>query len=97
MKEITNSLAVSMELNEAVEHLQDLVTEVEKGDYAPEGEYCYATALRHIYEHLNRSFHFADMEQTRIEEISQESFEELSDTLPTFLLPLREAKSIKSE
>jgi hypothetical protein len=88
MKNVTNKDAAIFELSEAVGHLQDLIKEIEEGMYSPDGEYCYATVLRHIYEHLNRSFQYADMEEHEIGKITQESFETLGDTLPDFLIPL---------
>lgn len=84
MKEITNHYAVTMELRDATEHLRDLIKEVEAGHYDPDGEYYYSTAIRHIYQHLNRSYHYCDKTDDEIDAISQKEFNSLSDTLPDF-------------
>ena len=89
MKDITNNDAVIQQLQQAATHLQDLAKEVATGDYGPDGDLCYSTAVRHIYEHLNRSYHYADMEQSEIDTLSQEDFEALTDRLPVFLTPLK--------
>ena len=84
MKEITNHYVVTMELRDAAEHLNELIKEVEAGHYDPNGECCYSTAIRHIYEHLNRSYHNCDKTDDEIDAISQKEFSRLSDTLPDF-------------
>ena len=89
MKEITNHYAVTMELEDAVEHLNDLIKEVEAGKYDPDGKYCYSTTLRHIYEHLNRSYHYCDKSDDEIDKISQKEFNRLSDTLPEFFSDMK--------
>jgi hypothetical protein len=74
MKNVINEEAVTFELNEAIGHIQDLITEIQEGKYSP-GAYCYATTLRHIYDHLNRSFQYADMADQDIKKITQKLFE----------------------
>ncbi len=51
-----NKNSVAFELEEAASHLQDLAKEVLAGEYDDCGDLAYFVGLKHVFEHLNRSW-----------------------------------------
>ncbi len=72
----------SFQLNEAAEHLQNLIQEVDQGEYDEDGDIAFAVTLSHVVNHLLCAFNSRDMSWDDFSKASQEAYEEGAYTIP---------------
>jgi hypothetical protein len=77
-----NKTPVLFELKEARLHLDELISNVEGGEFDQHGDFAFLIGLQHIYEHLNMSWHTKFNKEIGVE--SQQEYETLSSTFPNF-------------
>ena len=77
-----NRFAAINELDELKEHIESLISEIENGDYDPDGELSYQVGLAHLMDHLVRAWHFSKLTDSEIEALGQEGFERATFSIP---------------
>ena len=77
-----NRFSAINELKDLKDELESLITEIENGDYDPDGELSYQVGLAHLMDHLVRAWHFSKLTDNEIEALGQEGFERATYTIP---------------
>ncbi len=77
-----NQLAAISELTELKDHIETLLEEIVNGDYDADGKLSYQVGLSHLYDHLNRAWHFSKLTDDQIDALDQESFERITNSIP---------------
>jgi len=70
------------EIDELIEHAQELSKDICDGHYDKAGDLSYAVGLGHLLDHLSRAWHFAQMTDEEIDNLSQAEFEKLTYSIP---------------
>lgn len=73
------------QLDELKGHIDDVISEINEGDYDEDGELSYEVAIGHLLDHLNLAWHYARMSEDQIESKSQEQFERLIKSVPNLM------------
>lgn len=87
--EIMNRMWAINELDELKEHIETVISEIENGEYDPDGELSYQVSLSHLMDHLVRSWHFSKMTDDEISDLSQEAFERITYSVPRLNAEIR--------
>lgn len=77
-----NSLWAIAELEELKDHIEILTTQLANGDYDLEGNLSYQVILSHLMEHINRAWHLSKLTNREIDDLSQEAFERITNSIP---------------
>lgn len=80
-----NRIASINELDELREHIDSVITEIQEGEYDPDGELSYQIAIAHLMDHLVRAWHFSKLTDTEIEALGQEGFERATYSIPKLM------------
>lgn len=76
---------VTFELEEASEHLQQIVADLRDGTIDGRGEPELSISLAHVLDHLCRAWNCKDQTLEQHAALSQEEFDRLSNTVPNFM------------
>ncbi len=72
------------ELSDLRDHTQEVIDEINEGRYDEEGDLSYVHGLAHLLDHLARAWHFSRLTDNEISDLSSDSFQELSVSIPKF-------------
>ena len=75
---------VDFDVGEALIHLESLVGELRSGQIKSDDEPALAVQLGHILDHICLAWNCKDMTPEQKSKLSQEEFEQLSNTVPNF-------------
>lgn len=73
------------QLDQLVVHIQDLIKEIELGEYDEEGELAYEVSVGHLLDHLAKAWHYARMTNEKIDSLTQDEFERLTNAVPDLM------------
>ncbi|MEP1151260.1 MAG: hypothetical protein ABJH08_05980 [Balneola sp.] len=79
---VMNQQAAVFQLSELKDHIDTIIEEIVNGDYNSDGDLSYQVGLSHLYDHLNRAWHFSKLTDDQINALDQESFERTTYSIP---------------
>ncbi len=77
-----NSLSTITELDELQDHIETLTADLAKGKYDDNGKLSFQLYLSHLMEHINKAWHFSKLSNEEIDNLDQDSFEKISNSIP---------------
>jgi len=80
-----NIVVVKWELSEALEHLQNVVDDLQQGRIKEEDDAKLLVELDHLFDHMNRAWNCRNMSWEEKGALSHTEFMRLSNTVPNLL------------